>query len=360
MRSPRAQQNDVPDHASGVSMTTISPVFNSHVVEIEQAESMTSSTATVPPAKPQRSFREKRQDDREIVDHLQGCEGQTVGEEEGEETVEAMNQDFRKETEEEEEEEERERGSEKMSIQECNTKKVKDKEEDGEGGRCLAEKNHVSQEETGDDEERGLHKKKQWCDEEREEQEEGGDLEELNKFSDGQTEECEETKTNEEINEQVQEEGKEKRNAFIEEKEEKSGQENRSREGEPGRGNCEEDKGTDGIRENEEGWREEREYDGETDSEAEESPVTEQPPCPPAPRPGRPSRVIRLYHYDDEGQLYSHVPQPAPAAPGPAPRLQQRSISLTRLSAIMAAASAGPLDPKATERQELSNFQMDM
>lgn len=332
MRPPRAPENDVPDYASGVSMTTISPVFNSHVVAIEETESMTSSTASVPPAKPQRSFREKRQDDREIIDHLKGCEGQTVGEEEAEETVEAMNQDFRRETEEEEEEEERERGSEKMRIQECNTKKV-------------------------NDEEWGLPKGKEGCDEEREEQEEGGGLQDLNKFSDGETEftpieECEETKINEEIGEQVQKEGEEKRNTFTENNGESSGQENRSREGEPGRGNWEEDKGTDGIREEEEGWREEREYDGDADGEEEESPLKEQPPRPPAPRPARPSRVIRLYQYDDDGQLYSHVPQPAPAEPGPAPRLQQRSISLTRLSTIMAAAWAGPLDPKGSERAE--------
>lgn len=357
LRSPRAQQNDVPDYASEVSMTTISSVFDSHVVEIEQAEAMTSSPAPVPPDKPQRSFREKRPDDREIVDHLKGCEGQTAGGEEGEESMEVMNQDFKKET--EEEEEKRERSSEKMSVQESNgdTKEVKDKEEGGEGGRCLEEKNHVSKEETGDDEERGLHKRKEWCGEERE----GGDLEELNKFSDGETELTPIPKTNEEMDEQVRNEGKEKKNAFIEEKEGNSDQENRSREGESGRRNCEENKGTDGISEEEERWREEREYDGETDSEGEEeSPVTEEPPCPPAPRPGRPSRVIRLYEYDEEGQLYSHVPQPGPEEPGPAPRLQQRSISLTRLSTIMAAASAGPLDPRDTGRAETSTFQMEI
>lgn len=342
-------------------MTTISPMLDSHVVEIETAETMTSSTASVPPAKPQRSFREKRQDDREIIDNLKGCKGQTVGEKEGEESTEVTNQDFKKET--EEEKEKREKSSEKISVQECNggTKKVKDREEDGEGGRYLAEKNHVCKEETGDDEERGLHKRKQWCDEERE----GGDFEELNKFSGGETEftpekECEETKTNEEIDEQGKKEGREKKNAFTEEKEENSGQEKRSREGEAWRRNCEEDKGTHGIREEEEIWREKREYDGETDSDEEESPVTKQPPSPPAPRQGRPSRVIRLYEYDDQGQLYSHVPQPAPDEPGPAPRLQQRSISLTRLSTIMAAASAGPLDPKDTQRAETSNFQMEL
>ncbi|KAJ3590946.1 hypothetical protein NHX12_008894 [Muraenolepis orangiensis] len=58
---------------------------------------------------------------------------------------------------------------------------------------------------------------------------------------------------------------------------------------------------------------------------------------------GRRSRVIRLYQYDDEGQRYSHLPSPAPGDLGPAPRLTQRSLSLTRLSNIMSAATAGPL-----------------
>jgi hypothetical protein len=58
---------------------------------------------------------------------------------------------------------------------------------------------------------------------------------------------------------------------------------------------------------------------------------------------GRRSRVIRLYQYDDEGQRYSHLPSPASIELDPAPRLKQRSLSLTRLSSIMAAATAGPL-----------------
>ncbi|CAL8347911.1 unnamed protein product [Arctogadus glacialis] len=58
---------------------------------------------------------------------------------------------------------------------------------------------------------------------------------------------------------------------------------------------------------------------------------------------GRRSRVIRLYQYDDEGQRYSHLPSPASIELDPAPRLKQRSLSLTRLRSIMAAATAGPL-----------------
>lgn len=305
-------------------MTTLSPVINNHVVDIEQAETITSSTASLPPAKPQRSFREKRQDERDITDDLKGCEGPTK---------------------EEEEEEKRGRSSARASVKVNGETKVKDTEEDGEGRRHQAE----------DDEGR-----KQWCEEEREEEEEGGGLEGLSKGCDTETEfysldGCDEPTTNEEREEKVKQEGKEKKRAFTEKKEER--QEDRNKEGGAVRSKREEAKETDGIRDEEDRWRE---HDGKKDSEEEESPGTEQPPCPTDPRPGRPSRVIRLYQYDDEGQRYCHVPQPPADEPGPAPRLQQRSISLTRLSAIMAAASAGPLDARDAERGESSHFQMEI
>lgn len=310
-------------------MTTLSPVVNNHAVDIEQAETMTSLTASLPPAKPQRSFREKRQDEREITIDLEGCEGPT------------------KEGGEEEEEEKRRRSSVKTSVQEFNGEtKVKDKEEDGEGRTHLAEDNKG---------------RKLWCEEEREEEEEGGGLEGLSKGCDKEAEfysvdGYDETTTKKEREEPVKKEGKEKKKAFTVKKEENGDQEDRSKEEEAVRSKWEED-GTDGIRDEED---RRREHDGKKDSEEEESPATEQPPCPAAPRPARPSRVIRLYQYDDEGQRYSHVPQPPADEPGPAPRLQQRSISLTRLSAIMAAASAGPLDTRDTERGESSHFQMEI
>lgn len=314
-------------------MTTLSPAINNHAVDIEQAETMTSSTASLPPAKPQRSFREKRQDEQEIPNDLKGYEGLTK---DGEE-------------EEVEEEEKRRRSSVKTSAQEFNGEtKMKDKEEDGEGRTHLAKNNKG---------------RKIWCEEEREEEDaEGGDLEGLSKGCDKETEfdsvdGYDETTRNEERQESVKKEGKEKKKALTEKKEEDGDQEDRSKEGEAVRSKWEEDKGTDGIRDEEEGRRE---YDGKQDSEEEDSPTTEQPPCPEAPRPARPSRVIRLYQYDDEGQRYSHVPQPPADEPGPAPRLQQRSISLTRLSAIMAAASAGPLDTRDNERGESSHFQMEI
>ncbi|XP_054460596.1 RNA polymerase II-associated factor 1 homolog [Anoplopoma fimbria] len=79
--------------------------------------------------------------------------------------------------------------------------------------------------------------------------------------------------------------------------------------------------------------------------------------------PGRRSRVIRLYQYDEEGQRYGHLPDAAPDEQGPAPKLKQRSLSLTRLNAIMAAASAGPLDTMETgrgEREDRPHFHMEI
>ncbi|XP_069390147.1 uncharacterized protein [Paralichthys olivaceus] len=80
------------------------------------------------------------------------------------------------------------------------------------------------------------------------------------------------------------------------------------------------------------------------------------------PRSARRSRVIRLYQYDEDGQRYCHLPDPAPDEPVPAPRLKQRSLSLTRLNAIMAAASAGPLDGTETrgEAGDKTHFHMEI
>ncbi|XP_077421578.1 uncharacterized protein LOC144051876 [Vanacampus margaritifer] len=70
---------------------------------------------------------------------------------------------------------------------------------------------------------------------------------------------------------------------------------------------------------------------------------------PPQPRT---SRVIRVYQYDQDGRRYGHLPDPEPS---PAPRIKQRSVSLTRLNAIMAAASPGPMD--ATPQKVLSDVE---
>ncbi|XP_048837438.1 leucine-rich repeat and fibronectin type-III domain-containing protein 3 isoform X2 [Brienomyrus brachyistius] len=53
----------------------------------------------------------------------------------------------------------------------------------------------------------------------------------------------------------------------------------------------------------------------------------------PAPRPSK-RRVIKLYHYDEDGSPYNHVQEPEEA-----PLATQRSLSLTRLSNIMSVAA---------------------
>nr|XP_040038010.1 uncharacterized protein LOC120822404 [Gasterosteus aculeatus aculeatus] len=79
-----------------------------------------------------------------------------------------------------------------------------------------------------------------------------------------------------------------------------------------------------------------------------------------SPPPDRHRRVIRLYQYDEEGRRYGHLPDANPE-PGPAQRLKQRSLSLTRLNAIMAAASTGPLDTRETGAgEERPRFHMEI
>ncbi|XP_008424698.1 uncharacterized protein LOC103475078 [Poecilia reticulata] len=78
---------------------------------------------------------------------------------------------------------------------------------------------------------------------------------------------------------------------------------------------------------------------------------------PPSGSHRRRSRVIRLYQYDEDGQRYGHLPDPE--APEAAPRPRQRSRSLTRLNAIMAAAATGPMERTEPE-DEKHHFHMDI
>ncbi|KAJ7995707.1 hypothetical protein DPEC_G00247390 [Dallia pectoralis] len=55
--------------------------------------------------------------------------------------------------------------------------------------------------------------------------------------------------------------------------------------------------------------------------------------------------------YDEEGHRYGHLPDPDPVD-NCKPRPKQRSLSLTRLNAIMAAATASPLDPKSPQKHD--------
>ncbi|XP_061574809.1 uncharacterized protein LOC133441487 [Cololabis saira] len=90
--------------------------------------------------------------------------------------------------------------------------------------------------------------------------------------------------------------------------------------------------------------------------------ITEDP-SPSAPPRGRRSRVIRLYQYNEDGERFHHLPDTTPQQPVPPPRLKQRSRSLTRLNAIMAAAAAGPMeegDAERGEREEKPGFHMEI
>ncbi|XP_035535535.1 uncharacterized protein LOC118341396 [Morone saxatilis] len=253
LRSPWKQrcQTDTPEHASEVNMTTIPPTYDDQAFEAEQVwddnsvnmETTISSTTSSPPAKPQRSFRNKRQEEQETTAYLEGC-------------------DYMKEEE----------------------RKVEEREEEVVAGRSLEEGN-------------------KGCD---------GEAEETLGEDEGSKSETDEEECSEKGEEKDGRERKEETKEWRQEKEvEETGEQESKEEVEERRG-----KGGGG--------------------EA-------------APSRGRRSRVIRLYQYDEDGQRYCHLP--APEAPRPAPRLKQRSVSLTRLNAIMAAASAGPLDTRETGRE---------
>lgn len=301
LRSPRRQQcqTDMPDHGSEVTVTTLMPMYDNQAFEMELAETTISSTASSPPTKPQRSFRNKLHDKQETTAYLEGCN--YVDEEKRIEKEVAGRRDKGCDGETDEEEEEVE-----FYLL-----------EDGGG-----------QTETDED-----------------------------KCSEG------EEKDGRESTEETKEWGQEQK------VEEKGEQEKRNKDGGEGKRKSEEEvggnkeKGRDEKMEVEKGWsekkedgenksREDREMDicsetGSKKHDAVKSGIIGETVSSP-PRPGRRSRIIRLYQYDDEGQRYCHLPEPTPDEPGPAPKLKHRSVSLTRLNAIMAAASTGPLHTRET------------
>lgn len=78
------------------------------------------------------------------------------------------------------------------------------------------------------------------------------------------------------------------------------------------------------------------------------------------PQSGHHTRVIWLYQYDEEGKRYSHLPEPTMNATCPNLRPKHRFVSLTRLNAIMAAASAELLNTREAEREERPHFNMEI
>ncbi|KAM6987525.1 uncharacterized protein LKV04_010374 [Tautogolabrus adspersus] len=256
LRSPWQRQSDTLDHGSEVNMTTLPPMYDNQAFEMEQVEfdedsatcvttdSTISSTTSSPPAKPQRSFRQKREEP-ETTAYLEGCDYIQVKEEER-----------------------------KSLNSEGNYGEVE--EETGfSGSFYISDKDGGIKTETDEDE----------CSEDKEQRDPRHSREEKRQ------------------------------------------------------------------------WQQEEELEEPSELESSSSKVDEEDSR------GRRSRVIRLYQYDDDGQRYGHLPDPTPDEPGPAPRLKQRSLSLTRLNAIMAAASAGPLDTRETGtegKEERPHFQMEI
>ncbi|XP_042270631.1 trichohyalin isoform X2 [Thunnus maccoyii] len=346
LQSPRRQQcqTDMSDHGDDVTMTTLPSMYDNQAFQLEPVrdddsahrvttETMISSVTSSPPAKPQRSFRHKREEERETTAYLEG--GDHMKEEEKRLEVE--------------EEEEKNKGCDGEAEEE-------------EGGFYLLEEDRGSETETDEDK----------CSDDGEEK-------------DGRKENREEKK--EWRREEEVEEAGEQVNRSNENEEER-----RSSEEEAATGNKEKRRDE---KMREEGWRGEEEEGGDDgekkrSEEDEETDISRDDeagrknqedtmkngikggggggePSSSLPRPGRRSRVIRLYQYNEDGQRYCHLPDPAPSDTGPAPRLKQRTLSLTRLNAIMAAASAGPLDAsqnkretEGEEREERPHFHMEI
>lgn len=286
-----------------ISDTTMAtPRYNNQVIEMEPVDT-TFSTALSPPAKPQRSFRIK--EEQGTTAYLEGCdymqEEQRIMEEVGGKT------------------------------------KVCERETEEEDVEFYLSEDRGGQSETDEDK----------CSE--------------------QGEEKERRKSTEETKEERQE------------VEKKGGEENMRNNEQKGKRTSEEevnsnkDKGRDDKMEEEKEWKEKKHGESKSGEENEEmdicsktgtkehammkNGIIEGETVLSPPHLGRRSRVIRLYQYDDEGQRYCHLPEPSPDEPGPAPRLKHRSISLTRLNAIMAIASATPLDTRETDRKETPHME---
>ncbi|XP_023278229.1 uncharacterized protein LOC111666934 [Seriola lalandi dorsalis] len=327
-------RTDTLNHGSEVTMTTTPPMYDNRAFEMGQVrdnitmETTISSTTSSPPAKPQRSFRHKREEHQETPAYLEGC-------------------DYMKEEERRLEEEDGGRSLEEKSKG-CEGEAEEVEVEfsclylSGEGGRSRTETDEDKYSEDGE----------------------------------------------EKYGRESREENKEWREEEAGEKENRSWEDEEERRSEDEAGDNKE-KGRDERKEEEVGWEEEKEGDDgekweednsqpsssetedeETGSNKEEDAVKNgimgggggearsSPPCP-----ARRSRVIRLYQYDEDGQRYCHLPDPPTDEPVPPPRLKQRSVSLTRLNAIMAVASAGPLYRRETEgeeREERPHFDVEI
>ncbi|XP_041663326.1 uncharacterized protein LOC121522750 [Cheilinus undulatus] len=334
LRSIRHQrQSDTPDHGSKINVTNLPPMYDNQAFEMEQVEmedsttcatidSTISSTASLAPAKPQRSFRQKQEEQQETKAYLEGCDYMKVEEEMERRSLEENNEGCDVE----EEEEKEFRGSFFFS--------------DKEGGSQTETEEECSEDQEVREERESKEEKRQCEKEEKLE----------NNRSSGSTEDEEESRVSTDEMGDTEKGGEENREGEEEMREEKEAEDRENKKEENAAvdicssDNTDDDKHQDTTK------------NGTTEGEEEEASTSQL-------SQGRRSRVIRLYQYDEDGQRYGHLPQPKPNEPGPAPRLKQRSLSLTRLSAIMAAASAGPLDTRETGKdgkEERPHFHMEI
>ncbi|KAK6485948.1 hypothetical protein HHUSO_G11871, partial [Huso huso] len=67
-------------------------------------------------------------------------------------------------------------------------------------------------------------------------------------------------------------------------------------------------------------------------------------------------RVIKLYNYDEEGKLYDHIKSSEEFESESEQRMKRRSLSLTRLNAIMSVAFADDFNSELNKNQKQSNI----
>ncbi|XP_071214910.1 cylicin-2-like isoform X2 [Salvelinus alpinus] len=355
---------------------TVSVAFRKDVEQENEDYSASTTSVTMenvspsPPAKPQRSFRGKH---HEETAYMEGChqgrgeEGRERGGEEGREVGDSTDGKENSRRVGDEERSDSEEGREgKEGRNESDREEGRRESEEGREGK--EGRNESDREEGRRESEEGREGKEGKNESDREEgrreSEEGREGKEGRNESDreeGRRESEEGKEGKEGRNESDREEGrreseegkegKEGRNESDREEGRRESEE--GREGKEGRTECKE-------RRESEGEVEEGGFRGDSSSDSEEGSVgvreggverqgegaAGEERCSP-PRPARRSRVIRLYQYDEEGHRYSHLPNPTPMErTSLAPRAKQRSLSLTRLNTIMAAATASPLDPQ--------------
>lgn len=295
-----------------------------------------SSTSASPPEKPKRSFRHKREEGQETTTYLERCDHKVEERRTGEQEEHGGG--------------ELKEGSETETNQEINSK---DREDSGEGRE---EKGMLEDKE----DERDLEENGKGCEMHKEE-ERGvsylylSDVNRIAKTEEKTYSEDEERKEEmpdqreEQDNEQEREVGSREKEIDVETKDE----EQEVDEGEK-RSDEEQSQHLSSDSDDEETGTEIPEDTKDEGGKGEKEALSSPP---------RRRRVIRLYQYDEDGQRYCHLPEPSPKEPAPVLRQKQRSVSLTRLNTIMAAASEGPLDRRETEEEEREGrpqFHMDI